>query len=64
MADNLILALIVAAVTGGVSGVVSTFITVAALRVHISYLREGLKRVGENTRRAHQRIDNLEKSKT
>ena len=59
MSNDLILALIVATVTGGVS----TLTTVVALRVHIMYLRDGLKRVEQNATRAHQRIDKIETTK-
>lgn len=59
MSNDLMLALIVAVVTGSVS----TLTTVVALRVHIMYLRDGLKRVEHNTLRAHQRIDKIETTK-
>lgn len=54
---TVVIALIVAAITGGIS----TFATVTALRVHISYLKENLDRVDEKGTRAHSRIDDLEK---
>ena len=49
--------IIAAVLAGGVSSVG----TVIALRVHIDYLREGLKRVDGNSNRAHARIDQIEK---
>ena len=48
---------ITAACTGGISA----FTTVAALRVHINYLRESLHRHEGLILRAHERIDNSEK---
>jgi hypothetical protein len=48
--------IIIASITGGVS----TLTTVVALKVHISYLKEGLTRVDNAVRRAHERIDSIE----
>jgi len=49
-----------AVVASALSGAFSALATIAALRVHIVYLREGLTRVEQIATRAHTRIDNLE----
>jgi uncharacterized protein (DUF3084 family) len=54
---EIIIAVIVAVVTGGVSA----FGTVAALKVHITYLREHVARLDATTARAHVRIDGIER---
>lgn len=46
-------------ITAVVTGGVSTFCTVVALKVHIDYLREHVKRLESGMTRAHQRIDDL-----
>ena len=63
MENQIFIAIVVAAVTG----FVSTFTTVVALRVHIMYLRESIKnlhgdigRVDQSVIRAHKRIDKIE----
>lgn len=47
--------------TGVVTGALSTFSTVIALRVHITYLRETATRHETAITRAHERIDNVER---
>jgi len=54
--DNVILALIVA----GVTGAVSSFGTVLMLKVHILYLRENLERLDKTVLHAHSRIDSID----
>ena len=46
--------------TSVVTGVLSTVGTVAALRIHIIYIRENLARNETAINRAHARIDALE----
>lgn len=47
------------AITAIVTGGASTFCTVIALKVHIDYLREHVKRLEQAVTRAHSRIDNI-----
>lgn len=42
------------------TGAISTALTVAALRIHIVWIRETLTTHGDAIRRAHERIDTLE----
>lgn len=51
----------VSIVTGAITGSVSSQRTIAALLVHIEYLRSHIHRHEETITRAHARIDNLEK---
>lgn len=44
-----------------ITGLVSSLGTVAALKVHISYLKESIAELKNTTLRAHQRIDEHEK---
>ena len=43
------------------TGLVSTLGTVAALKVHITYLRESVAKLEKAVTRAHKRIDEHEK---
>lgn len=52
---------LVSVITGAITGSVSSQRTIAALLVHIDYLRSHIHRHEETISRAHQRIDNLEK---
>ena len=45
--------------TAAVTGIVSTISTVIALRVHIVWIRETLKRHEKAIQRAHERADDL-----
>lgn len=45
-----------------VSGLVSSLGTIAALKVHITYLRETLERHEKAIQRAHDRLDEHEKA--
>lgn len=56
--DSSLIAAIVSAVG---AGVVSSLGTIAALRVHISYINETLKRHEKAIERAHQRADEHDK---
>ena len=56
-----LIAVLVSIVTGAISGSVSSQRTIAALLVHIEYLRSHIHRHEETITRAHARIDNLEK---
>ncbi|NIB44756.1 hypothetical protein HBA55_34570 [Pseudomaricurvus alkylphenolicus] len=57
MIEQLVPVIIASAVTGGVS----TFATVVALKVHINYLREAIARHEAAITRAHARIDSMER---
>lgn len=52
--------LITALITGVASGGLSAIATVAALKVHITWLRETVQRHERAIERAHQRIDRVE----
>lgn len=54
--------ILTAVITGVVTGALSTFGTVKALHVHISYLREIAKDHSDQIQRAHARIDELTRS--
>ena len=55
--DPMISAILAAAGTG----IFSAVVTVAAMKVHIAYIRETLEKHYQTISRAHQRIDELEK---
>lgn len=57
MIDVVVTAIVTAIITGGVSSVS----TVAALRVHISYLRETLSRHDDEIRAAYEAIRAIER---
>ncbi len=57
MTEQLLQTVIVSVATG----VVSTCSTVVALRVHIHWLRESIKRLDAAINRAHERIDDMKK---
>ena len=64
---NAVIGLVVAAITGVVSGNLASQKTISALIVHIDYLRADLKRHDDQfdkqsqaITRAHERIDRLE----
>lgn len=46
--------------TAAGTGVTSTALTIAALRVHIQYLRETVTRLEGAIERAHKRIDRIQ----
>ena len=52
---EIVTVLVTALVTGGVS----TLSTVAALKVHIDYLRQGQATLAKSIERAHSRLDEL-----
>lgn len=54
---SLVEAIIVSSVTAGLG----TAATIAALKVHIMYLRESITRIDKSVNRAHERIDEIEK---
>jgi hypothetical protein len=58
---GLIMAVMVSIVTGAIAGNVASQRTIAALIVHIDYLRSHIDRHEITINRAHQRIDDLEK---
>ncbi len=55
------MAVLVSIVTGAIAGNVASQRTIAALIVHIDYLRSHIDRHEETISRAHRRIDDLEK---
>lgn len=55
--DQLVTVLLTAVITGGFS----TITTVAALKVHINYLRESIARHEKAITRAHGRIDSIDR---
>lgn len=56
-----IVSVLVSVVTGAITGSVSSARTIAALHVHIEYLRSHIHRHEETITRAHQRIDELDR---
>lgn len=58
---GVVVATLVSIVTGAISGSVSSQRTIAALLVHIDYLRSHIDRHESTINRAHQRIDALER---
>jgi hypothetical protein len=58
---GLVMAVLVSIVTGAIAGNVASQRTIAALIVHIDYLRSHIDRHEETISRAHRRIDDLEK---
>lgn len=56
--DQLVTIILSAIVTGGFSAIV----TVAGVKVHIAYLKENVSRNEKATQRAHERIDQIDKS--
>jgi hypothetical protein len=58
---SLVTAVLVSIVTGAIAGNVASQRTIAALIVHIDYLRSHIDRHEETITRAHRRIDDLEK---
>ncbi len=58
---GLVMAVLVSIVTGAIAGNVASQRTIAALIVHIDYLRSHIDRHEETIQRAHRRIDDLEK---
>jgi len=57
--ENQIVMVILASI---ITGAISTIGTIAALRVHITYLKEMLKKTDEKGTRAHSRLNTLENS--
>jgi hypothetical protein len=58
---GIVMAVLVSIVTGAIAGNVASQRTIAALIVHIDYLRSHIDRHEETISRAHRRIDDLEK---
>ena len=51
--------IVIIIVTAAVTGALSTFGTVVALRVHVGYLRAHVEKIENELTRVHTRIDNL-----
>lgn len=60
--NDIILPVIIAALTGAITGGIAVFGTVKALSVHIAYLRDHLNRLEQSVIRAHTRIDAIDTS--
>jgi len=58
---GVVMAMLVSIVTGAIAGNIASQRTIAALIVHIDYLRSHIDRHEETIQRAHRRIDDLEK---
>lgn len=58
---GVVMAMLVSVVTGAIAGNIASQRTIAALIVHIDYLRSHIDRHEETIQRAHRRIDDLEK---
>ena len=58
---GLVMAVLVSIVTGAIAGNVASQRTIAALIVHIDYLRSHIDRHEETIQRAHRRIDEMER---
>lgn len=58
-----VVSLVVSAITGIVSGSESSRRTIAALSVHIEYIKSHIDRHEQTIGRAHQRIDDLERNR-
>ncbi len=59
--EHLVGAVMVSIITGAIAGSVASQRTIAALIVHVEYLRSHIERHESTINRAHQRIDELEK---
>lgn len=59
MTDQILLIVVSSALSGVITGIISSITTVKALHVHINYLRESVETNRIAIARAHQRIDNL-----
>ena len=57
---TVVMAILVSIVTGAIAGNISSQRTIAALIVHIDYLRSHIDRHEETISRAHRRSDDLE----
>ena len=55
-------ALLISVVTGAVAGQIGAQKTIAAIIVHIDYLRSSVERQEKAIERAHSRIDDIERS--
>lgn len=53
----------VSIITGAIAGSIASQRTIAALIVHVEYLRSHIDRHETTINRAHQRIDDMEKSR-
>lgn len=59
--SSVFVAVMVSVITGALAGGISSQRTIAALIVHIDYLRSHIDRHETTINRAHQRIDALER---
>ena len=60
MDHQIVTALVIAGVTGGVSTAATVVALRVATKIHIDYLREGVKRIEVSAGHAHKRISDLE----
>lgn len=61
MLSDIVVPVIVAGLTGAITGGIAVYGTVKALSVHIAYLRDHLTRLEQSVIRAHVRIDNIDR---
>jgi cell division protein FtsL len=61
LVGGVVMAVLVSIVTGAIAGSVSSQRTIAALIVHIEYLKSHIDRHETTINRAHQRIDDIER---
>lgn len=59
--EHLVGAVMVSIITGAIAGSIASQRTIAALIVHVDYLKSHIERHETTINRAHQRIDELEK---
>lgn len=55
--DELTIIIITALVSGAISSVGSSLLTIAGLRVQIGYIEKNIERLEDSVTRAHERID-------
>lgn len=60
MAGSVLVAVLVSVITGALAGGISSQRTIAALIVHIEYLKSHIERHETAIMRAHQRMDKFE----
>lgn len=59
--EHLVGAVLVSVITGAIAGSIASQRTIAALIVHVDYLRSHIDRHESTINRAHQRIDDIER---
>jgi hypothetical protein len=59
--EHLFGAVMVSVITGAIAGSIASQRTIAALIVHVDYLKSHIERHETTINRAHQRIDDIER---